>query len=74
MYPVSPGPLTRQSAEDFYIKDIGTLPAGTRIAVDMYNLHYNPDLWGPVDPHVFYPERFSTKRHPLAWISFGAGP
>ncbi|CAF1516225.1 unnamed protein product [Rotaria sp. Silwood1] len=33
-----------------------------------------PDLWGPVDPHIFYPERFATKRHPLAWIPFGAGP
>ena len=40
----------------------------------MYSLHFNADLWGPVDPHEFQPERFSTKRHPMAWIPFGAGP
>jgi thromboxane-A synthase len=74
MYPIAPMVINRQSAEDFYIKDIGTMPAGTRVTIDIYNLHYNPDLWGPVDPHVFHPERFATKRHPLAWIPFGAGP
>ncbi|CAF1326675.1 unnamed protein product [Rotaria sordida] len=40
----------------------------------MYTLHFDPDLWGPVDPNTFYPERFATKRHPLAWIPFGIGP
>jgi cytochrome P450 len=40
----------------------------------MYTLHFDPDLWGPVDPHIFYPERFETKRHPMVWIPFGAGP
>ncbi len=74
MYPIAPIVINRQSTEDFYIKDIGTIPAGTCIAVDMYSLHFDPDLWGPVDPHEFYPERFATKRHPMAWIPFGAGP
>lgn len=74
MYPIAPLVVNRQSNEDFYIKEIGTIPAGTRIAVDMYSLHYDPDLWGPVDPHTFYPERFETKRHPMAWVPFGAGP
>ncbi|CAF4087363.1 unnamed protein product, partial [Adineta steineri] len=23
---------------------------------------------------TFYPERFAVKRHPLAWVAFGAGP
>jgi cytochrome P450 len=27
-----------------------------------------------VDTKIFYPERFATKRHPLAWVAFGAGP
>ena len=74
MYPIAPMVINRQSTEDFHIKNIGTMPAGTCIAVDIYSLHFNPDLWGPVDPHTFYPERFATKRHPMAWIPFGAGP
>ncbi|CAF3265154.1 unnamed protein product, partial [Rotaria sp. Silwood2] len=41
---------------------------------DMYSLHYNNDLWGPVDTKKFYPERFATKRHPIAWVAFGIGP
>ena len=74
MFPIAPSVITRQSTEDFSIKDFGTLPAGTLITVDMYNLHYNSDLWGPLDPQEFHPERFATKRHPMAWIPFGAGP
>ena len=74
MYPIAPLVVNRQSTEDFEIKDVATIPAGTRIAVDMYRLHFDSELWGPVDPHEFYPERFATKRHPMAWIPFGAGP
>ncbi|CAF1203675.1 unnamed protein product [Rotaria sp. Silwood1] len=74
MYPILPMVINRQSSEDFHIKGIGTIPAGTRIAIDMYRLHYDPDLWGPIDPQIFYPERFATKRHAMAWIPFGAGP
>ena len=74
MYPIAPVVISRQSTEDFHIKDFGTIPAGTRIAIDIYRLHFDPELWGPVDPHTFYPERFATKRHPMAWIPFGAGP
>jgi cytochrome P450 len=74
MYPIAPVIVNRRSTEEFYIKNIGKIPAGTRIAADMYSLHFDPDLWGPVDPHTFYPERFTTKRHPMAWIPFGAGP
>lgn len=74
MFPIAPSVITRKSTEDFHIKDMATIPAGTVITVDMFNLHYNPDLWGPLDPHEFHPERFATKRHPMAWIPFGAGP
>ncbi len=74
MFPIAPTAITRQSTEDFRIKDFGIIPAGTLVAVDMYNLHYNPELWGPLDPHEFHPERFETRRHPMAWIPFGAGP
>ena len=74
MFPIAPSIITLESTEDFHIKDIGAVPAGILITVDMYSLHYNADLWGPVDPHEFYPERFATKRHPMAWIPFGVGP
>ena len=74
IYPIAPIVLNRQSTEPFHIDGIGTIPAGTRIAADIYQLHFDPELWGPVDPKEFYPERFATKRHPMAWIPFGAGP
>jgi cytochrome P450 len=74
MYPIAPIVTNRQSSEEFHIKGIGTIPPGTCIAIDIYHLHFDPELWGPVDPHTFYPERFATKRHPMAWIPFGAGP
>ena len=74
MFPIAPTVISRQSTEDVRIKDFGIIPAGTVVTVDMYNLHYNPELWGPLDPNEFHPERFETKRHPMAWIPFGAGP
>jgi len=39
----------------------------------VFSIHYDPDLWGPEDPNIFLPERHSTRRHPMAWIPFGAG-
>ena len=38
------------------------------------SLHYDINIWGPVDPYVFYPERFATNRNPLAYLAFGIGP
>jgi thromboxane-A synthase len=40
----------------------------------MFSIHYDEQLYGPVSPLEFYPERFREKRHPLAWLPFGAGP
>ncbi|CAF1486678.1 unnamed protein product, partial [Didymodactylos carnosus] len=74
MYPIAPLVINRQSSEPFELKDIGVMPAGTRITIDMYALHYDSILWGPTDPHIFCPERFATKRHPMAWFAFGQGP
>ncbi|CAF1049014.1 unnamed protein product [Rotaria sordida] len=74
MFPIAPMAITRQSVDDFHIKDFGAIPTGTLITVDMFNLHFNPNLWGPLDPYEFHPERSATKRHPMAWIPFGAGP
>lgn len=50
------------------------IPEGLVIAVDVLSLHEDEDLWGPVDPKVFYPARHTVKRNPLAFWSFGNGP
>lgn len=51
------------------------IPAGTMVAASIYNIHHNPEIWD--NPDEFNPERFSPerpeKRHPLAWMPFGAG-
>jgi cytochrome P450 len=46
------------------------------IAVDVLSIHYDVDLYGPVDPNEFYPLRFApeNKRNPLAFLAFGIGP
>jgi cytochrome P450 len=44
------------------------------VQADIYSVNYDLDLWGPVDPYQFHPERHGDKRHPLAYITFGAGP
>jgi len=71
VYTVAPLIINRQSTEEFHIKNIGTIPVDTRIAIDIHILYFDPDLWSPVHPHIFYPERFESKRHPMVWISFG---
>jgi cytochrome P450 len=38
------------------------------------SIHYDPNLWGPDDPHKFVPERHLIKRHPMAYFPFGADP
>lgn len=38
------------------------------------SLHFDQDLWGPVDPNIFYPLRHEVKRNPLAFMAFGNGP
>ncbi len=38
------------------------------------SIHYDPVLWGPVDPEKFYPERFLSARNPAAYLPFGIGP
>jgi cytochrome P450 len=47
---------------------------GSIIKADILTIHFNPDLWGPEDPHEFIPERHLIKRHPISWMAFGNGP
>jgi cytochrome P450 len=44
------------------------------IQVDVLSVHFNQELWGPEPVDEFHPERHSCKRHPLAFMPFGAGP
>nr|QVK45587.1 cytochrome P450 [Brachionus paranguensis] len=72
-YPI--GPMTRRCTKKTNVKGID-IPKDLVIAVDALSVHFDPDVWGPVDPKEFYPERFSKefKRHPCAFMGFGAGP
>lgn len=36
-----------------------TVPKGSWVAVNMYHIHHNPEIWG--DPETFRPERFLSK-------------
>ena len=74
MFPITPIVINRECSEEIDLSGIGRIYPGTKVTLDMYSLHYDNDLWGPVDTKKFYPERFATKRHPLAWVAFGAGP
>ena len=52
------------------------IPIDLVIAVDVLSIHYDKEIWGPMDPKLFYPERFSKKykRHPASYFAFGIGP
>jgi cytochrome P450 len=73
LYPIAPFIVNRECNKECQIGQF-KIEVGTNIAVDMYSIHYNEQLYGPVSPLKFYPERFREKRHPLAWLPFGAGP
>ncbi|KAJ8317594.1 hypothetical protein KUTeg_005498 [Tegillarca granosa] len=53
------------------------IPEGMIIQANVWDVHYNPDIWGE-DPEKFIPERFTSEkrklRHPMAWLPFGGGP
>ena len=60
-----------------YDVDGVTLPAGTTVAINLYQLHHNPTVWG--DDHMeFKPSRFLPENlaglDPFAYLPFSAGP
>ncbi|XP_070556747.1 cytochrome P450 3A8-like [Ptychodera flava] len=65
----------RVSNEDTTIKGIN-IPKGMIVAMAAYAIHHDPEFYH--DPEKFIPERFTKeekeKRHPYAWLPFGAGP
>ncbi|CAF1138136.1 unnamed protein product, partial [Didymodactylos carnosus] len=68
MYPIPVSIINRECNKD-------TTVCGYKITkADVYSIHYDPELWGPEDPHEFIPGRHAVKRHPMAYIPFGGGP
>ena len=58
--------------DDFYL-DGGKyfIPKNINIVVDVLSIHYDNVLWGPIDPEIFYPLRFTQERNPASWLAFG---
>ena len=73
MWPVANPACTRRCMKATTVNDID-IPEDLTVIIDVLSIHYDADLWGPVDPHVFYPLRFAVERHPLAYLAFGVGP
>ncbi|CAF1539394.1 unnamed protein product [Rotaria sp. Silwood1] len=73
MYPVTSKAMTRECNTTTTVCD-HIIEKDSIIQPDVFTIHYNPDLWGPEDPNMFYPERHLVKRHPIAWMPFGVGP
>ncbi|XP_070556770.1 cytochrome P450 3A8-like [Ptychodera flava] len=74
MYP--PGiRFDRECNEDVTIEGVH-IPKGMIVAVPIYVIHHDPKIYP--EPKKFIPERFTKeekeKRHPYAWLPFGAGP
>ncbi|CAF0825016.1 unnamed protein product [Adineta ricciae] len=73
MYPITSKAMARECNTTTTICG-HTIEEGSIIQPDVFTIHYNPELWGPEDPNIFYPERHAEKRHPAAWMPFGIGP
>ena len=60
---------------DTKIKDL-EVPKGMIVAVPVYAIHHDPNIWP--EPEKFNPYRFTpeekAKHGPYDWMPFGAGP
>ncbi len=54
-----------------FVNRLHLISSGSVIQADVYSIHFDPLIWGPVDPHEFHPERHLTKRHPCAFLTGG---
>ncbi|CAF1161376.1 unnamed protein product [Adineta steineri] len=65
--------VNRQCTQDTEVQGY-KIPKGSLVQADVYTIHYDSTLWGPLPTDEFHLERHMTKRHPLALLAFGAGP
>ncbi|XP_046460277.1 cytochrome P450 3A24-like [Daphnia pulex] len=75
LFPPVPLFVSRECKETTTINGI-TIPVDCAIDVPVWSIHRDPELWEEpltFDPLRHLPEE-KTKRHPLAFLPFGAGP
>lgn len=71
VYPIARS--IRRCVNETTIKGIKMTP-GLNVRCDHLTIHFDPEYWGPSDPYDFNPSRHESKRNPLTFLSFGAGP
>lgn len=47
------------------------IPKGTGVFVDVFSIHYDPQLWP--EPYKFKPERFKNDYDKFTFLPFGVG-
>ncbi|CAF5065517.1 unnamed protein product, partial [Rotaria sp. Silwood1] len=74
MYPIPISFVNRLCLKDTIVCN-QHISQGDIIQPDIYSIHYSSELWGPYDPHEFYPDRHrDNNRSPMAFMAFGNGP
>uniref|UniRef100_A0A251V9U3 Putative cytochrome P450 n=1 Tax=Helianthus annuus TaxID=4232 RepID=A0A251V9U3_HELAN len=59
LYPAGPLSLPHESMDDCIVSGYN-IPTGTRLLVNLWKIHRDPNIWS--DPHDFKPERFLTSQ------------
>ncbi|XP_076894187.1 cytochrome P450 82A3-like [Bidens hawaiensis] len=77
LYPAGPLSVPHESTEDCIVGGY-TVPKGTRLLVNIWKIHHDPQTW--TDPFEFRPERFLTSKRDIdvngrnfELIPFGSG-
>lgn len=75
LYPITTSIVGRRCTKPTTINGID-FELDQAVVIDIMSIHLDPEIYGPHDPKLFYPQRFSPeiKRHPLSFLSFGLGP
>ncbi|XP_041378380.1 cytochrome P450 4F6-like [Gigantopelta aegis] len=72
----TPVPFVQRKTTQEMVLDGCKIPPGSLVAVQIYELHHNPDVWE--EPNEFRPERFLPENmidmDPYAFVAFSAGP
>ena len=77
LYPAAPLSAPRQAMEDCTVAGFH-IPAGTRLMVNLWKLHRDPNIWS--NPSEFQPERFlkehanlDARGQDFEYVPFGSG-